>query len=159
MDKKSIGLVILVIVVAAATWWFNQDDNDQSNHYYVFNLDGESENWDLNQYKVEFVPTSHTAGGGTLHFNGERGPIVDSLNFQTYALVDGVEVTLQSESIHEPLDASTVNIGFVDNNVFKPNGDPVMFQDIEKIHAEIEWPGASGEYQTEEIVLYELRKK
>ncbi|SEQ98959.1 hypothetical protein [Piscibacillus halophilus] len=158
MDKKSIGLFILIGVVALATYWVNQDDKDQSNHYYVFNLDGESENWDLNQYQIELVPTNQTTGGGMLHHTGDDGPIVDSLNFRAMAMIDGVEVTLQSNSVHEPIDVSEVRIDLVNNSLFKPNGDPVMFDDIEKIYAVVEWLDSSGEYQEERLELYEYKQ-
>lgn len=158
MDKKSVGLILLIIVVAIATFWFNQDDTDQSNHYYVYNLDGNSDNWELNQYQVELVPTNHTAGGGTLHHIGDDGPVVDTLNFRTAAIIDGTEVTLQTESVHEPIDASEVRIGFADNNLFKPNGDPVMFHDLEEIFVEIEWMDSKGNYQEERLDLYKYRK-
>ncbi|TFB19263.1 hypothetical protein E3U55_11160 [Filobacillus milosensis] len=161
MDLKSIGAFILIGAIVVTMFFINQNEDDQSNHYYVFLMDGETEHWELDQYKVELVPTNQVAGNGILNYVGEENIKVEDFNFRTFALVDGLDIALQgvSRSWNKPVELGNSPTGTVDSSLFKPNGDPVLFKDIEKIYAVIQWTEAGGETVKEEMTLYERRSR
>ncbi|GEL77238.1 hypothetical protein [Tenuibacillus multivorans] len=159
MDRKTIIVIGLIVVLAIATFFLNQDEEDQSNHYYIFTLEGQSENWELSNYTVEFVPTHQYAGNGQLDYLGDEAMTAQDFNFRVYAMIDGMGTSLQGKSItwNESTELSNMATGHVEGSIFKPNGDPVLFGDIEQIYATIHWRDADGQVVEERIDLYQQR--
>ncbi|RPF54121.1 hypothetical protein [Aquisalibacillus elongatus] len=156
MDRKTIVVIVAIIILAITSYFLNQDDNDQSNHYYMFKMDEKSESWELDHYTVELVPTYQIAGYGELSFVGDERNVATEVDLQVTAyLEEGIEILLQSKTydFDEPTELSTLKTDSTETDFFKPNGDPVIFDEIKTIEAVIHWSDGDQIFQ-EEMELY-----
>lgn len=120
-------------------------------------LNGESEHWQLQKYKLEIKGDTLFAGNGELHYEFNE-KITDHISFQMVAVIDDKEIVLQEMKIVSSgeINFNKQDTGKAESKVPKNNeGEKITFINNETIYGVIEWVSLEGKRVKETITFSE----
>lgn len=132
-----LSIVSLLFFLFILTGCNNQETADN----YYLSLKGESEHWNLNGYEIEMTQEEFKAGNGTLYMKNENEYKTDSFHFDTHAIINNNDITIQSGSVTGlGIDIAEETTGTIKGRTYlNKNGDPITLEEINDIYMIVEW--------------------
>ncbi|WP_167577749.1 hypothetical protein [Ammoniphilus sp. YIM 78166] len=145
-------LLIFAMLTVVTVVFFKPSATEQ--HYYHLIVTAESENWRIEDYKIEIQPQTFVSGGGRIQLKSDK--LVSEFFQAEFTLVSkNKQVVIWRKTMTGDMQISDVDIGRIEGPVLTEDGDYIKLDDIEHIYAQITWNNQNGDTIEERISLYE----
>ncbi|MFS1515457.1 hypothetical protein V1503_02905 [Bacillus sp. SCS-151] len=167
MNKKLYQFLFLMSLFVIILLVFVNQSPKKINSYY-FTLSGDSENWEVRNYKIAILPDKHKTGSTELKFKSKDGLKTNFYDFSVYTAISkeiegstGKKIVVEEETIYSQSRGGfipTINEILIEKYestsplIYK--GTPITIANIEEIYAEVLWEDESGQIIKEKISLY-----
>lgn len=109
-------------------------------HHYYLLLMGESENWYVKDYEIEFNPETYRAGNGMVFWKGDDALETDSFQVSAYASINEEDHIIHSTSFSGTSTIKEHATGGIEGEFLNSKEDhSISLDDIENIYIVIEW--------------------
>lgn len=146
--------IFALLLMSFLTGCFSKDASP-SNTTQFTTLNGESEHWQLQGYKLKTEGDTIFVGNGELLYKFDE-IITDYISFKLVAQIEGNEVVLQemkivsSEGNYNKQDTGKAE----SKDLRKSDGQKITVFDKDELHGEIGWMSSNGE-RTKEIIYFQ----
>lgn len=153
--KGSKLLVIMSLLLLFITGCFSEKTSSEK-ATQLSTLNGESEHWQLQGYKLKIAGDNLFAGDGELQYKFDE-KITDHISFRMVAVIDDKEIVLQEMKIvssgknFNKQDTGKAELIVPMNN----EGEKITFINKDKIYGVIEWISHEGKRVKETIKFSE----
>lgn len=150
-SKKIFHLLFVALIVLLTGCTLNEKEPEN------LILKGESETWELTGYGLVISPELFKAGNGTLTMKGKDEYIADTIQFKTFAVIEGEDVTVHSSSASgDGINIAEQSTGAIEGDAYlNKNKKPITLDDISSIYMNVKWwDVGSSESKIERIELY-----
>ncbi|BFH65758.1 hypothetical protein [Paenibacillus azoreducens] len=153
--KGSKLLVIMSLLLLFFTGCFSEKTSSDK-VTQLSTLNGESEHWQLQGYKLKIEGDTLFAGDGELHYKLDE-KITDHISFKMVAVIDDKEIVLQEMKIvssgrnFNKQDTGKAELKVPMNN----EGEKITFINKDKLYGVIEWISHEGKRVEETIKFSE----
>ncbi|WP_339322921.1 hypothetical protein [Paenibacillus sp. FSL W8-0194] len=153
--KGSKLVVIMSLILLLTTGCFSEKTSSDK-VTQLATLNGESEHWQLQGYKLKIEGDTLFAGDGELHYKFDE-KITDRGSFRTVAVIDDKEIVLQETKIvSEGRNFNKQDTGKAELKVPMNNErEKITFINKDKIYGIIEWISQEGKRMKETIKFSE----
>lgn len=120
-------------------------------------LNGASDSWSVEGYKIEFERNSYNIGEGIIKRNSEQEYLSDFFQYSVYVAIENEDIIFHRGSYSgAEINIAEKSTGSVKGgSLLNEKGKPVTIDDIQEIYMIITWRDSAAKQDLEEkVVLY-----
>ncbi|MGI8314190.1 hypothetical protein [Halobacillus mangrovi] len=115
-----------------------QEENKE-NHFHL-SLNGESDHWEVQHYKIKCTPKLFKAGDGKVIFKGKDNGSPEFYKINVHAVIDETDTIVQTKSVSGESKVNKIETGSIKGDTYvNREGKPVTFDEVSRVYMVIEW--------------------